>query len=169
MAIVRVDRTVQTAQGQAISGAQFYVLTQPANVTALTPLASVYSDLSGTPASNPQITDGLGQVGFYLQNTQLYTFVAVSPLIDTQSYPDQSLGSASSGTTYTPVQEVPSGTPDGTRTTFTLSFTPAAGTLLLTVNNLPQTAGLQYTLAANVITFAVPPLGGFNLYAYYWH
>ena len=60
MAIVRVDRTVQTAQGQAISGAQFYVLTQPANVTALTPLASVYSDLSGTPASNPQITDGLG-------------------------------------------------------------------------------------------------------------
>jgi hypothetical protein len=169
MAIVRVDRTVQTAQGQAISGAQFYVLTQPANVTALTPLASVYSDLSGTPAANPQITDGLGQVGFYLQNTQLYTFVIVSPLIDTQSYPDQSLGSSSSGTTYTPVAEVPGGTPNGVLTTFTLSYTPAAGSLVLTVNNLPQTPGLQYTLAANVITFAVAPLGGFNLYAYYWH
>ena len=63
MAITRIDRVVQTAQGQAIAGAQVYFLTQPANVETLTPLASVYSNTSGTPGSNPQETDGLGQIG----------------------------------------------------------------------------------------------------------
>ncbi len=32
--ILRYDRAVQTAQGQAIAGADVYFLTQPANTTA---------------------------------------------------------------------------------------------------------------------------------------
>jgi hypothetical protein len=168
MAIVRVDRTVQTAQGQAISGAFFYVLTQPANTTALTPLANVYSDLSGTAAPNPQITDGLGQVGFYLDNTQLYTFVVVSPLLKTQTYPDQSLGSSSSGVTYTPVSGAPAGAIDGVNRVYTLPSVPVAGTLLWQWNGQLLTNGLGYTLSGATVTMALAPAIGDSVYANYF-
>lgn len=157
MAVVRIDRNVQTAQGQAIAGALFYVLAQPADVDTLTPLANVFSSTAGGVAANPQITDGLGQVGFYLDNTQLYTFVVVSPLIDTQSYPDQSLGSSAAGVTFVPVGEVPQPV-GGSTTVFALSAIPQPGTLLLQVNLGVPTNGLGYTLppGSNILTLANP-------------
>src|SRR6185312_12261963 len=121
--ILRKDWTVQTAQGQAVAGAQVYVLTQPADVDTLTPLATVYSDSSGTPGANPAITDGLGQVALYLDNSQLYTFVVISPLLDTQVYPDQNLGNAPA--TSSPFGETPAGVINGVNRTFTLTVIPA--------------------------------------------
>jgi hypothetical protein len=163
--IIRVDRTVQTAQGQAVSGAQFYVLTQPADVDTLTPLATVYSSTGGAPADNPQITDGLGQVGFYLDNSQLYTFVVVSPLIETQSYPDQSPGNSPSGSS--PFEQTPAGTIDGTNVTFTLTVSPSL--LFLQYNSGVLIPNVGYTTAVVdgvfTITLAVAPQVGDSLYA----
>lgn len=156
--IVRIDRVVQTAQGQAIAGAQVYFLTQPADPETLTPLANVYSDLTGTPATNPQITDGLGQVGCYLDNGQLYTIVVVSPpQLVTQVYPDQNLNSTTSSGP-TPFGQVPVGTINGTNRVFTLPVTPVQLTVWL---NQPLIPGLGFTAGVIsgvfTITFARAP------------
>lgn len=162
--IIRVDRVVQTAQGQAVAGAQFYVLAQPADVDTLTPLANVYSSTGGAPATNPQITDGLGQVGFYLDNSQLYTFVVVSPFLETQSYPDQSPGNSPSGST--PFSQVPAGAIDGTNVTFTLTVSPTL--LYLQYNQGVLVPGVGYTTAVVdgvfTITLAIAPQPGDSLY-----
>lgn len=163
--ILRIDRTVQTAQGQAVAGALVYFLTQPADVDALTPLANVYSDTTGTAAPNPQVTDGLGQIGCYLQNTQLYTMVVVSPFIVTQVYPDQNLGNSPS--TSTPFGQTPAGTINGTNVTFTLTVLPSL--LFLQQNQGTMVPGVGYTTAVVMgvftITFAIAPQIGDSLYA----
>lgn len=163
--ILRIDRTVQTAQGQAVAGAQVYFLTQPANVTALTPLANVYSSSGGAPAPNPQITDGLGQVGCYLDNTQLYTIVVVSPLLATQVYPDQNLGN--SPATSAIFGQTPSGVINGTNTVFTLTVSPTL--LFLQYNGATLIPGVGYTTSTPggvfTITLAVAPQVGDSLYA----
>jgi hypothetical protein len=126
---------------------------------------------------NPLTTDGYGHWFAYLQNTQLYTLLITHPLLSTPLVlPDQAL--ASGGTSgYTPAAEVPAGAVNGVlvdnvpvgNTVFTLNYAPIAGSLLLTLNNLPQTPGLNYSIAGNTITFAAAPLNGFQPYAYYWH
>ncbi|MGC9199533.1 MAG: hypothetical protein ACP5E5_11455 [Acidobacteriaceae bacterium] len=168
MAITRIDRVVQTAQGQAIAGAQVYFLTQPANVETLTPLASVYSDTSGTPGSNPQQTDGLGQIGCYLENTELYTMVVQAPQIEQQVYPDQSL-SGGAGTGVTPFGQTPAGAINGTNVTFTLTVAPAT-LLILQYNSAVLVEGVGYSTAVVngvfTITLAVAPQPGDVLYAF---
>ncbi len=168
MAITRIDRVVQTAQGQAIAGAQVYFLTQPANVAALTPLAAVYSDTSGTPAANPQETDGLGQIGCYLDNTQLYTMVVQAPEIVQQVYPDQSL-SGGAGTGVTPFAQTPTGLINGTNTVFTLTVAPST-LLILQYNSAVLVEGVGYTTAivngVFTVTLAVAPQPGDVLYAF---
>jgi len=171
--IIRVDRVVQTAQGQAVAGAQVYVLTQPADVETLTPLANVYSSTGGAAGANPQITDGLGQVGFYLDNSQLYTFVVVSPFLETQSYPDQSPGNSPSGSS--PFGGGSVGTPggiisgaiDGNNTIFTIPVTPTL--LYWQVNSALLVPGVGYTTAVVsgvlTITLAIAPQLGDTLYA----
>jgi hypothetical protein len=163
--ILRIDRVVQTAQGQAVAGALVYFLTQPADVDTLTPLANVFSSSGGAAGANPQVTDGLGQVGCYLDNGQLYTIVVVSPFLETQVYPDQNLGNAPA--TSTIFAETPAGTIDGTNRVFTLTVAP---TLLFLQQNLGVLVpGVGYTTAvvADVftITFAVAPQPGDSLYA----
>lgn len=163
--ILRIDRVVQTAQGQAIAGALMYFLEQPADVSTLTPLATVYSDTSGTPAENPQVTDGLGQVGCYLDNGQLYTIVVVAPQLVTQVYPDQNLGNAPA--TSTPFGAVPTGTIDGTNRVFTLPYTPSLLNLQQNIGLLIPNVGYTTAVVAAVftITLAAAPQVGDSLYA----
>lgn len=168
MAILRRDDTVQDATGRALAGAQVYYLTQPANTTALTPLAPVYSSTSGTVAANPQITDGFGHAVAYLTDGQLYTVVYVHPLIGQVVYPDQSVGSSTGGSANV-FNQVPAGAINGTNTVFTLSHVPVQ--LFFYWNGVFQTPGFDYTLSGATITMAQPPqpaVGsdpGDNLYA----
>lgn len=149
MAIFRRDDTVQNTLGNAIAGASVYVLQQPANVATLTPLAPIYSDSTGTPTTNPQITDGYGHAVEYLSDGQLYTVVYVYPNGMQVVYPDQFVGSASGAPTS--FAGVPTGTIDGTNTVFTmvngstpLTSIPSQSTVYL---NLPLIPGLGYSLA----------------------
>ena len=65
--------------------------------------------------------------------------------------------------------EVPTGTINGTNPTFTLAYTPVAGTLNLRVNGVQLKPTTHYTLATATITFVSPyqPLTGEWLYADY--
>jgi hypothetical protein len=163
--ILRVDRVVQTAQGQAVAGALVYFLTQPANVTTLTPLATVFSSAGGAPGSNPQVTDGLGQIGCYLDNAPLYTVVVVSPFLDTQVYPDQNLGNAPA--TSTTFAQAPAGAIDGTNRVFTLTVSPTLLVLQQNIGVLVPGVGFTTAIVLGVftITFAIAPQPGDSLYA----
>ncbi len=55
------------------------------------------------------------------------------------------------------VSETPTGVIDGVNTTYTLSQTPTANSLLLFLNGQYQTEGSEYTLSGSTITFAVAP------------
>jgi hypothetical protein len=163
---------VQTAQGQAISGALVYFLDQPADTDTLTPLANVYADLTGDPAPNPQVTDGLGDIACYLSDAQLYTIVVVSPQINTLILPDQSVGNSSGSGSLTPVQASTAagtitGTIDGTNTVFTLPSTPSAGSLQLSMNGVSLTLNVGYTITGATVTLAVAPQPGDGLNANY--
>lgn len=165
MPILRRDDSVQTTQGQAVPGAAVYYLTQPANTTTFTPLANVYSDISGTPADNPQITDGFGHAVAYLDNSQLYTIVWVSPFIGKIVYTDQNVGNAVSS--LTPILIGASdiqGDVNGTNAVFTLDFVSSPQILLVWQNSafLIPGVGFTYTQAAGVITitFTNPPFEG---------
>ncbi|MGA9668239.1 MAG: hypothetical protein WBQ94_03475, partial [Terracidiphilus sp.] len=72
----RYDYYLTNAQGQAISGAQVYLLTQPANTASLTPQALTFGSSSGSGTAQcgaatagqltqPAITDGFGHACFY--------------------------------------------------------------------------------------------------------
>lgn len=161
MSIFRRDDTVQDATGRALAGALVYYLTQPANVGSLTPLAPVYSDTSGTPASNPQTTDGFGHAIAYLAEGQLYTIVYVHPLIGQVVYPDQSVGSTGGAPNH--FSGVPAGVINGTNKVFTLSVTPAQ--LFFYWNGVFQTPGFDFTISGATITMAQSPQTGDNLYA----
>src|SRR5271168_2503 len=96
MSIIRRDDTVANTLGESIAGALVYYLgPQPVNLTELTPLLPVYSDTSGTTASNPQYTDGYGHAVAYLNDGALFTCVYVYPNGTTIVYPDQFVGNSS--------------------------------------------------------------------------
>ena len=133
MALARRDDYLTDAQGRALAGAQvYYCAPQPANISLLppSPLAPTFSDLTGTPESNPQITDGFGHSIAYLDDTVLYTIVYVHPLFGPDPaynnqpvivLKDQSLGfGGGGGNTVTAFAGTPIGTIDGTNTTFTV-------------------------------------------------
>jgi hypothetical protein len=157
MAIIRRDDVVSNTLGNAIAGAKVYYLApQPANVAALTPLATVYSDTSGTVAANPQITDGFGHAVAYLGDGALYTVVYVYPNGTQIVYPDQFVGSSSGSPT--PFSGIPSGTIDGVNRVFTIPRVLNSATVWL---NFPLIPGLGYTIAAGgpgmIITYAQAP------------
>lgn len=163
MAIFRRDDTVQNTLGNAIAGARCYYLTQPANTSALTPLANVYSNATGTPTTNPQITDGYGHAAAYLNDGQLYTIVYVYPNGTQVVYPDQFVGSSSGAPT--PFSGVPTGTIDGMNTVFTMvnGSTPLTSipTQSFVWKNYDLLPGLDFALSVVSsqvkITFATPP------------
>lgn len=88
---------LQTAQGQAVGGAQVYFLTQPANTSTLTPQAQVYSSSTGGTVNQPIFTNGQGTCSAYL-SPGTYTVCYVSPYTGTQCTPDQSVPSPPPGT-----------------------------------------------------------------------
>jgi len=70
-----------------------------------------------------------------------------------------------------PVQEVPTGTIDGTNRVFMLSQLPITPqSCLIFLNGVEQSQGENYTIAGQRITFspASVPLAPANLWAYYW-
>lgn len=171
MAILRRDDTIQNTLGHAIAGASVVYLTQPANTSALTPLANVYSDTTGTPTTNPQITDGYGHAAAYLNDGQLYTIVYVYPNSTKVIYPDQFVGSSSGAPT--PFSGIPSGTIDGTNTVFTMvnGSTPLTSipTISFVWTNFDLINGLGYALSVVggqvKITFATAPQIGDAIFA----
>lgn len=172
MSILRRDDTVTNTLGNAIAGAKVYYLgPQPVNLSALTPLLAVYSDTVGTPATNPQVTDGFGHAVAYLNTGALFTCVYVYPNGTQVVYPDQFVGSSSGAPTA--FAGVPTGTVNGTNTVFTmvngstpLAVIPTQSTVWL---NFPLILGLGYTLSVVTsqvkITFATAPKTGDSLYA----
>jgi len=77
-------------QGRPVSGASVVVCNQPANITATpcTPLANLFTDGTlSTPASNPLISDGLGNFHFYAA-PGVYTLQIYGPGIRAYTTPD---------------------------------------------------------------------------------
>lgn len=102
----RGDFSLTTATGQAVSGAQVYILQQPANTSSFTPTISIFGSPSGGGAAvcgatggsigDPLITDQFGHAcGYFSPGT--YTVCYVSPLVGTQCYQDQVYNGASGG------------------------------------------------------------------------
>lgn len=122
--------TVRDIQGNAVPNASVYWCTQPAttNVVPPSPLASLFTDSTGvTPATNPQVTNGFGQVATYL-NQGTYTVVEVWGGVVQNVYPDQIVGISSGGSVTSVALSVPaefsvSGSP--VTTSGTLSFSKA--------------------------------------------
>lgn len=63
--------------------------------------------------------------------------------------------------------ETPSGTVDGSNTTFTLAHTPVSGSLMLFRDGQLMKEGDDYTLSGNTITFSTAPASGSVLLATY--
>jgi hypothetical protein len=178
MAILRRDDWLQTPQGQALPGAQVYYLTQPADTTEFppSPLATVYSDATGTPGTNPVLTDGFGHAVAYLNDGQLYTLAFYHPLLGAAPLvlADQSLNGASSGA-ITPFNGglvgtsggIITGAVNGENTVFTLPFTPLL--LFWNLNGQVLQLNVGYTAAVVsgvfTITMAVAPKTGASLNA----
>lgn len=165
MAVGRDDRYVTDGLGRALSGAQVYYLTQPANTTTVppTPLATVYSDETGTvPLANPVITDGFGHSFAYLNNANQYTVYIAHPLFGVSPIilPDQAITGGNSSPSLLFAGNL-LGTINGTNTVFTLtnggvaiSGSPAQAEVWL---NFPLIPGAGYTIAGNQVTFANAP------------
>lgn len=185
MAIARDDRWLADAQGRALAGALVYWCLQPATVTDTpppSPLAVIYSDLSGTPLVQPVLTDGFGHAVAYMDDNPLYTLVFYHPLFGANPVilPDQHIGAGTGGTSYIPFEGIPAGTIDGVNTVFTLTN---AGTPLVPGTpvaqaevclNMPLIPGVGYTLSGVTVTYANPPqpasgsIPGDSIYARGW-
>lgn len=168
----RRDDWVQDAMGNALSGVDVYVCTQPANTGSIppSPLEQLYADPAGaTPITQPVITDGYGHAEYYAaQGT--YTIVYWSPQIQEVVLVDQIIVSPFNDVTTTwnndsSTASTIAGAINGTNTVFTLSASPLPPTaLLFMVNGIVQTG---WTLAGAVVTLAVAPHTGNALNAIY--
>lgn len=114
MNFYRSDLWVKLVSGQAVPGAQVYVLSQtngPANVTppitpprtipvpfVPNPQAQVYSDQGFTPIVQPIVSDGFGHADFYTL-PGLYTVAIFSGGKLQQFYIDQTVGNSGSAGT----------------------------------------------------------------------
>jgi hypothetical protein len=175
MALARRDDWLQNAQGQALSGGLVYYCLQPANTGTIppSPLANVYADSSGTPAANPQTTDGFGHAIAYLDNSQLYTIVYVHPQMGEIILHDQWVGTGSSNPTAAYFSGLLSGTVDGNNKIFLMTNNGVPLTVLpiwcIVWDNFPLVNGVGYSLALVngqvQVTFAVAPQPGDTLFA----
>ncbi len=105
----RWDGYLTNAQGQAIQGAQVYILVQPATVSAYSPQAPVFSSVTGGALTQPLRTDGFGHVFAYVTETVnaaacstlgslCYTIVYISKSTGQVVLPDQVIGGGGGGT-----------------------------------------------------------------------
>lgn len=119
--LFRYDGWIKNVLGQALAGAKVYVCNQPANTVQAvdkfnvpiptwvpSPLASIASNTSGTPLSQPLFTDGFGHFDFYV-GTGLYTLVIMLNNRVFQVYPDQAPMQGGAGITEVQTNEVPNG------------------------------------------------------------
>lgn len=174
MSLARFDVTVQDAQGNALSGADVYFCTQPANTSTIppSPLATIYGIITGgTPLTQPVITNGFGQAFAYMDDSVLYTVVYTHPLfLAPLVYIDQSVGGGGTGVSVTPIQaSTLAGTITGSipGTVFVLPSTPLAGSLILDQNGMTLTPNLGYTISGATITLATGLVAGEGLNANY--
>lgn len=152
----RRDDEVQNGLGQPLPNIAVTYYTQP----GLT-LATVYGDSAGaTPATNPQLTDGLGQAYAYLA-AGTYTITYSGAQIKTLTYPDQNVAVAASSSATAPV--VPTPAPNGVVLAFTLPFAPTnpAANMLFVSGSLAAYS-VAYTVTGTTINWigAVPPQTG---------
>ena len=177
MAIARRDDWLTDAQGRALDGAVVYYCNQPATTSTVppSPLATIYSNLTGTPEANPQLTDGFGHAVAYADSNFFYTIVYVHPLFGPNPVVliDQSFGGGGSGGAgFTPFSATPAGVIDGTNAVFTIALpnNPVQVDVWL---NFPLINGLGFvtTFATGTltITYAVAPRPGGSLYAQGWY
>ena len=99
----RIQGTINSAQGPALTGVEVYICNQPltsgAGVVPPAPLANLYTDSTGTiPLTNPVVTDGLGNWYAYLA-TGTYTIVWNDLLnrIPVTTFADQNVTSPGGG------------------------------------------------------------------------
>lgn len=154
----RRDDEVQNGLGQAVPNIAVTYYVQP----SLAP-ATCYSDSTGTPTTNPQYTNGLGQTAVYL-SPGLYTITYSGAQIQTLTFPDQLVSSGGGGTSLTRLTVTPS--PDGTVRIFTLSAAPTSPTddQFFVAGSLAPYSD-SYTVSGTTLTWtaAVPPQEGDEL------
>lgn len=97
----RLQGSINSAQGPALSGVEVYICNQPATTSEIppAPLATLYTDATGaTPLANPVLTDGLGN-WFCYTAIGTYTVVWYDPLnrIQQMNFPDQQVTSQGGG------------------------------------------------------------------------
>jgi hypothetical protein len=172
----RFDGTISNAIGQAIEGAYIYVCTQPATTSNIppSPLATIYSNSTGTALANPTVADGNGNFFFY-SAVGVYTLVYFDPFgrIPTQVFLDQQVVSPGGGTVTSVAM-----TGDGVIFNSTITGSPitSSGTLvpsLLTKNpNFvfvgPASGGtaaptFRVLVAADIPSAASSAIGGLKL------
>jgi hypothetical protein len=91
MALTRVQNSVLNGVSRPVPGAKVAVLTQPATTSTQpgSPLASIFLDPAGTqPATNPVLTDGLGNYSFYVA-PGVYTLQIYGNGVVTSNNPNQ--------------------------------------------------------------------------------
>jgi hypothetical protein len=130
-------------------------------------LATIYSDLAGTPLAQPVVTDGFGHSDAYMDDSALYTVVFFHPLFGANpvALKDQRLGGSGGGggggSVVTAFAGIPQGTIDGVNRAFTLTNAGIPLTVFPTQAtvwfNFPLVPGLGYTLTGVTIIYANPP------------
>jgi hypothetical protein len=139
---------------------------QPAttNVNPPSPLATVYTDLTGdTPIIQPVLTDGFGHSDAYMDDTTLYTVVIWHPLFGENPVvlKDQAPSNSGGGSAgLTAFSGTPSGPINGSNTVFTFAV-PQNPVQVIVWLNFPLVVGVGYTVSwvsgTLTITYANAP------------
>lgn len=145
----------------------------PPSTTPLTLSQVRQSSSSGGSGSTGTGGTGTGSITLPLPMTQVSglsaALASINTSINTISQTLKNLPTATSNAAFVDA-ETPSGSVNGTNTVFTLAQAPAPATSLqLYLNGLEQTAGIDFTLSNNTVTFAgnAVPQTGDEMEAYY--
>src|ERR1700676_1557424 len=162
----RSDGWVKLGRGQAVPGAQVYILSQPANVVppitpprtlpvpfVPNPQVQVYSDAGFTPLAQPVITDGFGHYDFYVL-PGVYTVAIFFGGKLQQFYIDQSIGAVGSSGGTSVLLEV-NGSPLFNQTV--LNLQQGAG-IVLTPDNFGNVTITNAGSGAGAVTHTSGPL-----------
>src|SRR5215471_1680589 len=131
-----------------------------------------YDTASGTGGG--AVSSVFGRTGAVVAVTGDYTAAEVTNAVDsTGSYANPSFitslawSKITGAPSYT--TETPSGTMNGTNTSFTLTNTPISGSLTLFLNGVEQVPTTDFTISGTTITYAVPPRSADLMVARYAH
>lgn len=114
------------------------------------------------------IEAGIYSNGCFMRQTDLLSGPAMWQNEGTIDVPSWSLLASGGSSPSFAYNETPTGTVNSINTIFTLAHSPSpAGSLQLYLNGQLQYQGVDYTLSAATITFAVAPFTGVILLAFY--